>query len=102
MRLAVLALVILAGCATTPFVAAPPALYRASDGQRVTVQVVATARLPALCASQLGSEPNAATVGCYVAPVVYLPNPCEWSDPYAQTFCHELGHARGWPRTHPS
>ena len=40
-------------------------------------------------------------LACATGPHIWAPNPCTWSDPYAQLLCHEMAHVNGWPGTHP-
>jgi hypothetical protein len=91
----------LAGCAEGSFVDAPPSQFRGPGFY--AVRTVPTAQIATACAgvSTVG-ERQGVVVGCAKGSVVILPNPCEWSDAYAQLACHEQAHAaRGWANDHP-
>jgi hypothetical protein len=101
-----LALALCGLCAITPahadFVKRPPARYR--DNQPgVHIVQVPTGEIAALCGqiASRGEKTDRTVVGCEKDGVVFLPNACEWQDPYAQLVCHETAHAGGWPADHP-
>lgn len=103
MRLAVVSTVLaiaLAGCAgcAGEFVQRPPARYQ--HDATVIVRLHPANDIARDCA-ELGAVHRGSVVGCFAGLGVQLPNPCEWPDPFAQLFCHELAHANGWPADHP-
>jgi hypothetical protein len=89
----------LMGC-TTSFVDAPPPQYRGPGFY--AVRTVPTAQIASACAgASSAGERHGSVVACTKGFVVTLPNPCEWSDPYAQLACHEVSHRNGWANNHP-
>jgi hypothetical protein len=90
----------LMGC-TTSFVDAPPPQYRGPGFY--AVRTVPTAQIASACAgASSAGERHGSVVACTKGFVVTLPNPCEWSDPFAAVMCHEQGHAVGhWGNDHP-
>lgn len=77
---------------------APPARYRAD-----TLIALATASPAATARYCQGWTHAGDAVACEWAGVAHLPNPCGYpaSDRYAALLCHEIGHAQGWPASHP-
>jgi hypothetical protein len=41
------------------------------------------------------------TVACANPKTIWMPDPCQFSGAYAELMCHELGHVRGWHKSHP-
>jgi hypothetical protein len=88
------------GCAEGSFVDAPPSQFRGPG--LYAVRTVPTAQIASACAGvSIVGERQGHVVGCTKGAVIILPNPAEWSDPYAQLFAHEAGHRLGWADTHP-
>lgn len=78
------------GCAST-YAPRPPARFTGNG--EFKVQVVAQ---PSVACR------DRASTGCFGLGWIILPNPCDWpAETYAQLFCHEKGHALGWPANHP-
>ncbi|MDB5458165.1 MAG: hypothetical protein JWP92_3750 [Caulobacter sp.] len=81
------------GCDPADITARPPEQYRHAPS--AIVIFAETDAIDALCRS-MGVSADKSIRACFVNGVIYMPQPCGWSDPYAQTFCHETGHAVGW------
>lgn len=77
-------------CAST-YAPRPPDQY--TGNKVLTVETVPVPTIP--CRTPTSTS-------CYTLGRIILPNPCDWpAESYAQMFCHEKGHALGWPTTHP-
>lgn len=93
-----LAALSVSACAGAAFAPAPPARFR-QDGQ-VALQLVGPDHVAATCEA-MGAPPGARA--CERAGLIVFPNPCAWANAsdLRDLLCHELGHANGWPATHP-
>jgi hypothetical protein len=86
----------LSGCATGLSVQPPPKQYRGIGLFAVATHPMAD--MPRICAgANMVQGGIAGTIdACEKNGVIHMPTPFEWSDPYAQLFGHEVGHALGW------
>lgn len=93
---------VLTACATPAYVPQPPARYQ---GDRVaTVSFLDPKVVDGHC-REIGATPAAGLEikACHKAGTIVFPNPCAWpeSSDLRDLLCHELGHANGWPGSHP-
>lgn len=48
------------------------------------------------------APPGYQILGCAIGQYIFMPSPCPSAatQQYAKILCHEIGHTKGWPRTH--
>lgn len=84
--------------------AQPEGAYR--DATAMRVEFVDSQEIGLRCAERGAvafGKPTLNALSCSNAAMMTLPNPCSVVDGgwYADLLCHEMGHANGWPESHP-
>jgi hypothetical protein len=93
----VLWVLLLSGCEPKPYAVKPPERY---NGPRAVALLIIDSQA-AITDACIAQKLPANTVACANPKTIWMPDPCQFSGAYAELMCHELGHVRGWHKSHP-